>query len=271
MIVGYTDEGEAILANNEQLEKQIELLNKKISLSRQEIMLNSTALEDYQNLDSKLDDALKNYVTSEDEYEQVMLEYQKSKIELYSDSQKYIGAYIQENIKLTDANTGLALSWEGLSKAQQTVGNSLILEYIDDILNETATVDEALLEIREKLSDPSFVNEYKNELMNLTQNAEIEVQKLITAYDAVNTSIGNSLSGINSIQSDMASAYSELTENGKLSQSTINNLISDYPQLIDCLDSETGQLNLTKDVMRELYEIQKQLQIAELEESKAEC
>ena len=194
-----------------------------------------------------------------------LIEYQQEAIDLYHKAEEEVKAYIQENLNLIDSNTGVALSWEQLSAAQSTVGNTLILEYMDDIINKNITYEEALEEIRNKLSDSDFVDSYYTNLNNQIQNAVNNIKKLEDAYDGLNSAVSKSMSAISGVQSDLASAHAELAENGKLAQSTVNSLIGSYPQLIDYLDAETGQLNLTEDVMRDLFEIQKQLQIAELE------
>lgn len=277
LIVGYTDEGEAILANNELMEKQIELINRKISLTRQEIIANSEAIEKYNAIRQEI----KAAQTGGDLYafnvlnDQQLLEYDIQIIEYYQQAQKEVKAYIQENINLIDSNTGVALSWEQLSAAQSTMGNTLILEYMDDIINKNITFEEVLEDIRNKLSDSDYIATYYTNLNNQVQNAvnntkkfEDAFKKLEDSYGGLNSAISKSVSAMSEVQSDMASAYVELTENGKLAQSTVNSLISSYPQLIDYLDAETGQLNLTEDIMRDLYEIQKQLRIAELEAAK---
>ncbi len=271
LIVGYTDEGEAILANNEILQKQIDLMNKKISLARQEIITNGNAIQSYNDIKETIQDAqtgggLRAFDVLNDEQ---LLEYDIQLSELYAKAQKEAEAYIKENIDLIDSNTGVALSWEQLSSAQATVGNSLILEYMDDIINQNITYDEVLEEIRAKLSDSGFVENYFSKLTNQTQNAVNSSVQLEKAYENLNNTLGSSLNKINTVQSDLASAHSELEKNGRLSQSTINGLINSYPQLIDYLNAETGQLELTEDTMRTLYEVQKQLQIAELEAAKA--
>ena len=293
LIIGYNDEGEAILANNELLEKQLELTNKKISLSRQEIIANSNAIEEYSKMLEKIAAEEKRinagpvsydsfsqpgnnggfvgaflYNSMLEDSERQLIEYQQEVIDLYHKAEDEVKAYIQENLNLIDSNTGVVLSWEQLSAAQSTVGNTLILEYMDDIINKNITYEEALEDIRNKLSDSDFVDSYYTNLNNQTQNAVNNTKKLEDAYDGLSSAVSKSMSAISGVQSDLASAHAELAENGKLAQSTVNRLIGSYPQLIDYLDAETGQLNLTEDVMRDLYEIQKQLQIAELEASR---
>ncbi|MDE7280622.1 MAG: hypothetical protein K2N36_02645, partial [Ruminiclostridium sp.] len=113
-----------------------------------------------------------------------------------------------------------------------------------------------------------LIDNLNNTPLDLSGSTE-QAKQLSAAVNDLNSSISKAISDLSGYQSKMASAYNEMSENGKLSQSTINSLISTYPQLIDYLDAETGQLNLTEDTMRELYEIQKQLQIAELEGAKA--
>ena len=293
LIVGYNDEGEAILANNELLEKQLELINKKISLSRQEIIANGNAIDEYHKMLEKIaseEARISAGSASYDSFTQIgnnsgfigaylynssledskrqLIEYQQEVIDLYHKAEDEVKAYIQENLNLIDSNTGAALSWEQLTAAQSTVGNTLILEYMDEIINKNITYEEALENIRNKLSDSDYITTYYTNLNNQTQNAVNNTKKLEDAYDDLNSAISKSVSSISEVQSDLASAYDELTENGKLAQSTVNSLISSYPQLIDYLNSETGQLNLTENVMRDLYEIQKQLRIAELEAAK---
>ena len=294
LIVGYTDEGEAILANNELIEKQIELYNKKISLARQEILANGNAIESYNQQREKISYGKENYIDyinsgqyerdrllgkekaewiakggGPDAYQKRYIEAQQELIELYDDAEAEIKAYIQENINLIDSNTGVALSWEQLSSAQSTVGNTLILDYIDDIIDGNITYDEVLEELRTKLSDTGYVDSFYKNLSEQTENSEADIKKLEEAYADVNKTLGSALSTIHDVQTDLADAHAELVENGKLSQSTISGLIKSYPQLIDYLNTETGQLELTEDTMTSLYDIQKQLQIAELEAAKA--
>ncbi|MDE6579027.1 MAG: hypothetical protein K2K41_00640, partial [Ruminiclostridium sp.] len=179
-------------------------------------------------------------------------------------------ASLELNLEIRDSNGELIKTWNDLIATEEAVANSLIEDihekYKSGIFNSE---DEAQAYLNTMMSNKDFVDQYFQDLESQTQKQAEAVKALKNAYDNLNTAISSSISEMSSFQSKMSSAYTELTENGDLSQSTINSLISTYPQLIDYLDAETGQLNLTEDTMRELYEIQKQLQIAELEEAKA--
>lgn len=286
LIVGYTKEGEAILANNEALEKEIELLKRKANYERKKVLANSNeiSLEDYR-LDylyleavySGYDDLKAKYennwvnkiqeVFGHDELDpDNVIENYESRM---NDFEKRANAYLELNFEMRDSNGKLIKTWDDLSASEQATANSLKLDIFEKFKDGTfTTMEEAQKYLNEMMSDKEFVNQYYRDLESQTQKQAETVKALKKAYDDLNTTISSSITEMSSFQSKMASAYAELTENGKLSQSTINSLISAYPQLIDYLDIETGQLNLTEDTMRELYEIQKQLHIAELEESK---
>ncbi|MDE6724180.1 MAG: hypothetical protein K2J79_01105, partial [Ruminiclostridium sp.] len=288
LTIGYTNEGEAILANNEALEKEIELLKKKANLERKQIIANSKeiSIEDYRKNVGWLEDFYYNYDSKKENYEkqwalkfgEVFLGYDgftpdsqikqfEAMIDLF---EKRINAYLELNFELKNSNGELIKTWDDLSASEQAVANSLKLDIFEKFIDGTfTTFEEAQAYLNEMMSNKEFVNQYYQDLESQTQKQAEAVKALKNAYDNLNTAISSSISEMSSFQSKMSSAYTELTENGDLSQSTINSLISTYPQLIDHLNTETGQLDLTEDTMRELYEIQKQLQIAELESAKA--
>ena len=58
MVLGYTDEGEAILANNDALEKQVDLMRERARLTRQQLLQDDDgeALIDYDNERKKIED-----------------------------------------------------------------------------------------------------------------------------------------------------------------------------------------------------------------------
>ncbi|MDE7281624.1 MAG: hypothetical protein K2N36_07785, partial [Ruminiclostridium sp.] len=179
-------------------------------------------------------------------------------------------ADLELNLEIRDSNGELIKTWNDLIATEEAVANSLIEDIHEKYKSGKFTSkDEAQAYLNTMMSNKDFVDQYFKDLESQMQKQAEAVKALKNAYDNLNTAISSSISEMSSFQSKMASAYNELTENGKLSQSTINSLISTYPQLLDYLDAETGQLNLTEDTMRDLYEIQKQLQITELEESKA--
>ena len=287
LIVGYTKEGEAILANNKSLEKEIELLKRKANLERKQILANSREIsveeyiensnwvEDfYNNYESKVENYNKNFAFKVGEWLGFNGFSPDNQIKMYESEmaafEKRMNAYLELNFEMRNSNGELIKTWDDLSTSEQAVANSLKLDIFEKFIDGTfTTFEEAQVYLNEMMSNKDFVDQYFKDLESQTQNQAEAVKALKNAYDNLNTAISNSISEMSSFQSKMASAYNELTENGKLSQSTINSLISSYPQLLDYLDAETGQLNLTEDTMRDLYEIQKQLQIAELEESKA--
>lgn len=285
--VGYTNEGEAILANNEALEREIELLKKKANFERQQVIANSdnlsisdyrlsalyleAAYEDYEesmkkyNSDFllKASDFLSGHDSSPDKY----IENWSKNVDSF---EKVANAYFELNLEIRNSNGELIKTWYDLNNAELVVANSLNNSAKSKILDGTFNSwDEAQAYINTMMSNREFVNQYYQELEAQTQKQAEEIKALQNAYDNLNTAISSSVTEMSGFQSKMSAAYTELTENGKLSQSTINSLISSYPQLIDYLDAETGQLNLTEETMRSLYEIQKQLQIAELEGAKA--
>lgn len=285
--VGYTNEGEAILANNEALEKEIELLKKKANFERQQVIANSDnlSISDYRLSALYLEASYKNYEKDMEKYNSTPFSNWFRKIMGHDSSpDKYIenwsknvdtfekvaNAYFELNLEIKNSNGELVKTWNDLNAIEEAVANTLKKENFEKFRNGTFnSLDEAQTYLNTMMSNKEFVSQYYQELESQTQKQAEAVKALQNAYDNLNTTISSSVTEMSGFQSKMSSAYSELTENGKLSQSTINSLISTYPQLIDYLDTETGQLNLTEETMRDLYEIQKQLQIAELEGAKA--
>lgn len=287
LIVGYTSEGEAILANNKALEKEIELLKRKANLERKKVLANSDEIsaEDYRLYNLKLEALNAGYDDLKAKYEKDwsnkikeifghaeldpdnMIENYENKM---SSFEQRMNAYLELNFEMRNSNGELIKTWDDLSASELAVANSLKLEVFEKFIDGTfTTIEEAQEYLNEIMSNKELVNQYYQNLKIQIEDQGDSIKELQGIYNDLNTTINNSISNMSSFQSKMSSAYAELTENGKLSQSTINSLISTYPQLLDYLDAETGQLNLTEDTMRDLYEIQKRLQIAELEESKA--
>lgn len=321
MIIGYDEEGSAILANTEQMEKYIDLLYEEIEINRRQISQNPpdfSALKKYNqyaqetvegyekllerarelknepivNFDAMKalifeTDWVKSFENTEEGIKEAFdatityLEMEYADAIAYQDrlfkntapAQEYAD-YISAYIKIAMGGIdGIAESWEHLSKEQRMVGESMLKDIVlacikgeRDWQTESSNI---VAEFREKLSDTGYIEQQYNNLITSSHNAVLRAQQLAEAYDNVNSAVSNAMSGLGGVQSDMASAFAELSENGKLAQSTVNGLIGSYPQLIDYLDTETGQLELTEGVMRELYDIQKELRIAELEASKA--
>ena len=321
MIIGYDEEGSAILANTEQMEKYIDLLYEEIEINRRQISQNPpdfSALKKYNqyaqetvegyekllerarelknepivNFDAMKalifeTDWVKSFENTEEGIKEAFdatityLETEYADAIAYQDGlfkntapvqeyADYISAYIKNAMGGID---GIAESWEHLSKEQRMVGESMLKDIVlacikgeRDWQTESSNI---VAEFREKLSDTGYIEQQYNNLITYSHNAVLRAQQLAEAYDNVNSAVSNAMSGLGGVQSDMASAFAELSENGKLAQSTVNSLIGSYPELIDYLNTETGQLELTEGVMRELYDIQKELQIAELEASKA--
>lgn len=278
LTIGYTSEGETILANNEALEKEIELLQMKANLERKQIIANSDIFNSdgnsvalYYNAMLNIQDQYKNY---EDYVKRKGTNDVNATIESYmtkaNEFEKAARAYLELNLEIRDSNGNLIKTWYDLSAAEEAVANSLISDVFEKFRNNyNMTIDDAQTYLNSMMSNKELVSKRYQELESQTQKQAEAMKALKDIYDNLNTSISSSVTKMSGFQSKMSSAYSEMTENGKLSQSTINSLISTYPQLIDYIDAETGQLNLTEDAIRNLYQIQKQLQIAELEGAKA--
>lgn len=285
LIVGYTEEGRAILANNEVLEREIELLNKKADLQRKQILANSDEIlpSDYLQSLKELQAWYENYDVYKNNEKYCYnwftewisgikkvderIEESSKKIKVFEER---ANAYLELNFEMRDNNGKLIKTWNDLSSAEEAVANSLKLDIFEKFKDGVFSgFEEAQGYLNKMMSDESYVSKYYQSIEAQTGNQAEAVKALKSAYEELNSSIESAMSGMSGIRSDMSAALAELNENGKLSRSTVNSLISSYPQLIDYLNAETGQLNLTEEVMRDLYEIQKQLRIAELEGAKA--
>lgn len=76
-------------------------------------------------------------------------------------------------------------------------------------------------------------------------------------------------SGLKDKVSLLAEAYSQMDSNGELSTETAAKLIDQYPDLIDCLEVEGGQIKINKDLLAEKVKLERQNQIESVKSAKA--
>jgi len=79
--------------------------------------------------------------------------------------------------------------------------------------------------------------------------------------------LADSLKDVTSLATDVSKAMEEYNETGKLSASTIVDLVTKYPQLIDQLKVENGQLTLNKEAVQSLLQVRIDGMITSLQES----
>lgn len=286
LIVGYTDEGEAILANNDALEKYIESLKVKQELARRDIIKNGgDTLNDPQDLKWQIDtlneriaeykeqyqkavdaggvyyDDIKGYgykvphyaeqtgklISSlESDLEQLNLEYQDS----IPGVEEYFTAQLQGAIKIADSNGNLVLSWQDMSRAQQMAFNDF--KSNGDHLEEYITGGEDALksmaeQIQEILNSPDLLEDYLAQFDNIPQ---IQI---------------SDISGEISQLESLASAYQALSEGRQLDAGQMYELINLYPELAQFIAS-TGDLTFQNgEILRDFFETKKQGTLQTLE------
>jgi len=80
--------------------------------------------------------------------------------------------------------------------------------------------------------------------------------------------LADSLKDVTSVATDVSKAMEEYNETGKLSASTIVDLVTKYPELIDQLKVENGQLTLNKEAVQGLLDVRINGMITALEAEK---
>lgn len=268
LITSYDTEGNAILANNDHLKEQLDLLKTKQELARMEIADNGgDVLGDAQNkkdeirkaegdlhlYNTQLEKAIANggifnsingsYTTdaltksiadTEEHLKKLQLEYKGAMLNV----EEYYKAQLQGAVKIADANGELTLGWQDMSKAQEMALNAYAgnMENLDRYISGgTDAFNAAVQDLQNILNNPDMLAPYIDQLNNA--NAEAEKQSRLTAilfdnYDQQTASA-----------EALGEAYTVLTSGGELADDVMRALISTLPTLKQYLE-ETGDLTL---------------------------
>lgn len=202
MVLGYTDEGEAILANNDALEKQVDLMRERARLTRQQLLQDDDgeALKEYYDALEKLDElrAADDYIQSGGErtpmgavgegidYHRMRLDQELYVLDAEQDALKML------TITLEDAIDG----YDSLEQRSRVVANSMIQDAAQQILaidDETERIkaqEAAIEDIRSVLSNDKDVTDRYNVIIGVstTGQAQLEAEqreRVATLYDSL--------------------------------------------------------------------------------------
>lgn len=202
MVLGYNSEGEAILANSQALEQQIDLMNERARLTRQQLLQDDDgeALKEYYDALEKLDElrAADDYIQSGGErtpmgavgegidYHRMRLDQELYVLDAEQDALKML------TITLEDAIDG----YDSLEQRSRVVANSMIQDAAQQILaidDETERIkaqEAAVEDIRSVLSNDKDVTDRYNVIIGVstTGQAQLEAEqreRVATLYDSL--------------------------------------------------------------------------------------
>lgn len=156
------------------------------------------------------------------------------------------------------------------------------LEEIQNMINDTinginSEAGESLLNALNKAQESYISDEYKNKLDVYNQGKKAEdvingtSKTTSKSLQDLDKEISNNISLIGEYESNMeslASAYQTVSDGGKLSSSTLSDLIDKYPIIADYVN-KTGDLTLNNgEKIKEAYEKERKALIRKLDEEK---
>ena len=217
MVLGYTDEGEAILANNDVLEKQVDLLRERAKLNRDYIVAadGGETLEQYRGYVSELNALQDKYDRGLAAYKEV---YELSAVKPMSDDE-WAAAYKDsgldtvsddiaelrlEMLQYRDAAVDMITAdiqariagYDELSAHQQTVVDAMIADNMDELLatehweEYDARRYDVLTGVNALLSDRNALEDAYNAILQSQEGyqAQLEAEqreRVATLYDSL--------------------------------------------------------------------------------------
>ena len=217
MVLGYTDEGEAILANNDALEKQVDLLRERAKLNRDYIVAadGGETLEQYRGYVSELNALQDKYDRGLAAYKEV---YELSAVKPMSDDE-WAAAYKDsgldtvsddiaelrlEMLQYRDAAVDMITAdiqariagYDELSAHQQTVVDAMIADNMDELLatehweEYDARRYDVLTGVNALLSDRNALEDAYNAILQSQEGyqAQLEAEqreRVATLYDSL--------------------------------------------------------------------------------------
>lgn len=288
LVTGWTNEGNAILANNDALEHQLELSTLQIQNARDKILQNAlTAASDAETAAKRQSSAMQGYEDEKARYEELTgLAYDEAAaieqiVYAYDEfgaatavladpatmfekiTAATSGAIDEANNLRTAISAQVQDSIEGydeMSAAQQIVVNGKIAE-------ATATNDlTALLAIinsgYKDVAASALLSATNGEILAGVKNQLVDATAAeSTAETALIKARNDSITNLNKL----SSAYATLSKGESLSMDNILSLISVYPQIAKYI-AETGDLTLKNgQYLKEVAEISSQASRAQIQ------
>lgn len=264
LILGYDNEGKAILANNDAIEEQIELYKQKQAAARQDVIDNGemysreaeslreqiAALKEDIARDQELAKKSAAELYAENPYETELsvkerlasenAEIEKKK-QLLGDvetkEQQYNRYTIEGRLKVTEANGKVVTGIENMSQEYQVAVRSMEQELHDLIEGELSDdqMQSAADRINAMLGDPREVQRYTSEW----EKSNAEAQKQADLMYILTEQYGQQ----EATMGDLSSAYQKLSSGAALTKEELQKLAQTFPSINAYLE-ETGDRSL---------------------------
>ncbi len=258
LVIGWDDNGNAILANKQAMEEYLNVLKEKQESERQNVILTGTDLpqkydEAKQSVES-LRESLDNFNDSRGDFsvevsnfakgiigetpEKVAQDLAEASNNFYETETKlksYNKGMVLGGIELTDVNGKVIGTYQDMNNAQIAVANNIYLSHMQDLINESITYEAVAKEINSVINDQKALQEQYGNLLaqNDASAKQAQLEQILTAqYGQQKATI-----------EDLGSAYTALLEGRKLEEAQLSKLAQTYPEIKEYLQ-ETGDLTL---------------------------
>lgn len=185
----------------------------------------------------------------------------------YDDFKNYVAGLFDENGQYVAAN-----DTKGVVMAVVDEGSiDKSIEKADELAHAAHVANGEIVELlrtgvgADVLGDLGISESDWPALLNYIAGTESEINAGIAAI----TSFSSQLSEAEEALDGVADAYKTIAEGGSLTIKQIDALLADYPDLIDYLDVENGQLTISKKILLEKLDAYKANRIAALKTSKS--
>ena len=256
LVVGWDNNGNAILANNQALDDYLETLKKQQEIQRESIVskgydlqneYNSTKesldslIEAHQVLNGSQVDFFSNidkYVligNLDKPYAEEVADLESKLIETETKLKSRYKGLVQGEIELTNINGEVIGTYQEMNNAQEAVANNIILSHMQDLINESITYEAVAKEINSVINDQKALQEQYGNLLaqNDASAKQAQLEQILTAqYGQQEATI-----------EDLSNAYTALSEGRKLEEAQLSKLAQTYPEIKEYLQ-ETGDLTL---------------------------
>lgn len=249
VVVGYDKEGNAILASNKLLDKQIEKLKETIRLEN-EVAASGylTELQNYKNMEDERNQKASVYMKSIDDLKRQQI------LRPDLDYSESIDKWMGEISKLDAA----------LLSQQQTVSEAFLAKFKQmyegfyDLPSEYQNTIEAIVLENEEVMRSEDGLAQMMELVNAQLENRVASDSYISQLEKMSEAAGEVESGFNDHMTainELASAYQTLQDGQALSAETLYSLAAAYPEINQYLQ-ESGDLTLKGgEIVEQVYAI----------------
>lgn len=292
LVMGWDNEGNAILANTKKIQEHIAVLKEKQYWERQSIIGNSQdVVKSYDDQIKKIAEysskiqELKDFVSSDDWYEgkplpswdltewlgkegfidgkgaQSMLQNLEGKfadlnsslLETKESMKSYYDAMIQSSVTATDKITGLQTSYDDFSNAQKITVQAIASQSMDDLL-ALDTQEERLAALNNLIQK-----------INTSLSDDTVIQQYAQQLDALGQiDYSEQLNQL----SELSAAYQTLADGQQLSVKQLYDLAAAYPEVASYI-AQTNDLTLDGgQILQQVFEVKRQDYIASLQQDR---